>query len=594
MAKPYEVENYLTRKNLRFRRRGQKVELHTCPFCNGGDHKDFWKCVVYMDADGGNYKCMRGSCNVSGSFWQFVEHFGDDPKEHIEKSPFFTKERLAHKPIVFKTEPVTSLPLTDIALDYLHRRGFTDEVLEDVSIWCDDKGQVNFGYYHESQLCMVKVRQPRKPKEKEQKAWQAWKDGLRTLWGLEQCDFSHSMLFIVFGEYDRIALRQAGLDNVVSVPCGDNDLEWLNICYDQLAGFTDITLWIDNDKSGKEALPKIAERLGKHRVRVVKSDFKDANEMLVYRQKEAGAEAAYQEMWQTVAGAEWYWNGDIIEVSDIEETEQCFDGYLSGIPFLDKSLGGFLFHRMTVHLGDTKHGKTEAVTQIALRAIDQGGVVCVWTGEDSAEDYKYKVQVHLAGWEGIEVRHSKRSDRDYAWVTTAYKARIDEYLRGKMFFLNKRNGVTEDTLLENFELAYKRWGCNVFILDNLMKAVASKDTQNIHFRQTQIVNKYSDFTKTFRAHGHLVVHTNKTGDENEPPTRKSASGAKEIINLADNVIGWWKVPKDKQDQYNGAEATASILANRVFGEEGIVNLRYEQRIRRFAADPEDLNYLYKI
>ena len=213
---PNEIESYLRHKGFKMRRRGQKAEFEICPFCNGGENGDKWKCVVYLDDTGGNYKCMRGSCGVSGSFWQLVEHFGDNPKDYYQRD----ERRIAplHKPITFKAEPVEPYKLTDTALDYLNRRGFSTDTLDDVAIWCDDKGQINFGYYHKGELCLVKVRQPRKPNKGEPKAWQAWKEGLRTLWGIEQLDYNANAIAITFGEYDRIALMQCGLGNVVILP----------------------------------------------------------------------------------------------------------------------------------------------------------------------------------------------------------------------------------------------------------------------------------------------------------------------------------------------------------------------------------------
>ena len=286
--KSFEVDGYLRRLGLKFRRRGQKAELYVCPFCKGGDHGDKWTCVVFLDE--GNFKCMRGSCAEAGTFWRFVEHHGDDPKEFYQGEARETNPLKAKS--TFKTEPVKELPLTEKCLKYLRLRGFTEDLLERVSIWSDDNGNVCFGYYQDGQCCMVKVRSPKKhdPDSKEPKAWQAWKGGLRTLWGLEQCDFSVPNLIITFGEYDRLAVMQAGLENVVSVPCGDQDLEWISVCWKELEPLESITLWIDNDDAGQKVLPTIAERLGKHRVRVVRSKYKDANEFLVYRSREVGAE----------------------------------------------------------------------------------------------------------------------------------------------------------------------------------------------------------------------------------------------------------------------------------------------------------------
>lgn len=588
---PHEIEAYLQAKG-RIRRRGQKAEMERCPFCTGGEHSDKWTCVVYLDATGGNYKCMRGSCAQSGSFWQLAEHFGDDPKDFYQLAERPQPNKPLQKQITFKTEPIEPQKLTDEALAYFQRRGLGPDVFDDLAVWCDEKGNVNFGYYHKGECCMVKVRAPRKPKEKEPKAWQAWQGGLRTLWGLEQCDPQLSHLVITFGEYDRIVVMQAGVSNAVSVPCGDSDLEWISVCYDELAKYQQIYLWIDNDKSGQDHLPKIAERLGKERVRVVRTDFKDANEMLVKRMKEVGDEAD-REIFQAVFNAEWYYTGDIVELADIETRERSFEGYLSGFKTIDKALSGFLFGSLTVHTGDSKHGKSSGVNQITATAIDQGARVCVWSGEDQIDDYKYKIEVHVAGGSGCEMKVSNRTGRVYAQVRPEYREKVDGFIREKLFVLNRRFGVTEESLFENFDLAYRRHGCDVFVIDNLMKLVAAKDTQNVNFRQAQIINRASDFAKDNNVHVHIVTHTNKLGTNNEPPTKMSVSGAKEITNLADNVIAWWKVPEDLRDDYGGADSLCAILANRVFGDEPTAKLMYDQSLKRYGETREELLRDYK-
>lgn len=599
--KSYEIEDYLRSKGLRLRRRGQKAEAYECPFCNGGTNGDKWKFVVFLDESGGNYKCMRGSCNATGSFWQLAKHFGDDPQNFYSKSDNFrptkTREPRKESPIGqvsvnFKSEPVKESELTAEATEYLKRRGFREEVLEDVAIWCDETGLINFGYYHKGELCMVKVRQPRKPKDKEQKAWQKWKGGLRTLWGVEQVDLSLPYLIITFGEYDRIALRQADLNNVVSVPCGDSDLEWIGICYDQLQKFTEIYLWIDNDKSGLEALPRIAERLGKDRIKVVRTEYKDANEMLVFKAKEIGLEDAEKEVFNAVANADWYYEGDLIQLCDVEEKEQSFEGYLTNLPTIDKALGGFFFGELIVHTGDTKHGKSAVLNQLLSQSVIQGAKVCIWAGEDTLESFKYKLYTNIAGYEGSEIRTSTRTGTEYAYILPEWKAKIDDFIRDKVIMLNRRAGVDETNLLENFELAFKRFGCDVFAADNLMKLVAGKDSDNTNARQQKIVNEYSDFCKSFNVIGHLVTHTKKAGDPLSPPVRDNISGAKEIINLADRVTAVWRIPESVKHEYNNCETLFSVLADRVFGNEVSVPLRYDKQVRRCGENIEAITRNY--
>lgn len=598
LLKPYEIESYLRGKGLSFRRRGAKAECKICPFCSGGEHNDKYTFVVYLDESGGNYKCQRGKCAVSGSFWQLAEHFGDDPKEFYRREDFKVRERRDESVIVPELKPVLSFTtpkvepqkLTETALAYLEKRGFQKELIDELPIWCDEKGLINFGYYHESELCFVKVRQPRKPTANEPKAWAQAKNGLRTLWLLEQCDFSKPYIVIAFGEYDAAALRQARVENVVSVPSGDADLEWINVCYDQLKELNEIYLWIDNDEAGRMALPKIAARLGERKIKVVDTNYKDANEMLLKEGLKNGFEAAEKAVFDAVAAAKWLHKGDVVQFADIEESDTNFDGFSTGLTILDKNLGGMLKGRLTLHSGSNKAGKSTAINQLIATAIENGATACVWAGEDEPSTYKYNMQVHVGGYEGSELKISK-TGAEYAEIKPEFKQKINDWAFNRLFAITKRSGLTEDTIIENFRLAFERFGCDTFVVDNLMKLVAAKDTANLNFRQAQVVNKLSDFAKETGSHVHLIVHTNKSDDETAPPTSsREIAGAKEIVNLCDSAINWWRVPDDEaiRAKYDNADAVCTILENRVFGIKEQANLIFDWRIRRYAETPAQL------
>lgn len=594
--KPYEIESYLRSKGLAFRRRGQKAECKICPFCKGGEHNDCFTFVVYLDDSGGNFKCMRGSCARSGSFWQLAEHFGDNPKEFYERRDFTprrTENRIAPelKPnLTFKTEKVNPQKFTETALSYLQKRGFSPECLDELPIWCDESGKINFGFYHEGELCLVKVREPRKPKEKEPKAVQKWKGGLRTLWLLELCDLSKGYIVITFGEYDAVACREARLENVVSVPCGDQDLEWISVCYDTLKSIPEIYLWIDNDESGQKALHTIAQRLGERKIKVVRTKYKDANEMYLKTALEKSPEEAADAIFEAVAQADWYLTGNVLDFADIPEEDTSFDGYKTGIQFLDEHLGGMLNSRLTVHTGTTKAGKSSAVTQLICNAIADGAKVCIWSGELTLSELKYNVRVHVAGYEGVTTQTS-RTGAEYSAISEEYKTKVDDWARGKLFTLSLKGRVTWEILEENFRLAFERFGCTIFVADNLMKLVAGKNSDNVNFSQTTIVNAFSDFVKETKSHGHLVTHTNKSDSESAPPkTVTEVSGAKEIVNLCDSLVSWWRVPEEKAHEYGEAQTVCTILANRVFPSRNVSkNLIYDWRVKRFAESYTELS-----
>jgi hypothetical protein len=608
-ASPFEIETYLINRGLQIRRRGKKAEIRNCPFCGGGEHRDLWTCVVYLDDDGGNHKCMRGSCGQAGSFWQLVEHFGDDPREFYEKVDSWLPKAprtvrnasslglqpVATEPIFPKAPDVDPRPLTEAALEYLSLRGISPDLAEDAPVWCDERGNICFGYYHEGELCMVKVRRAGPTGEGETKAWQQWKGGLRTLWGLDRCDPAQGPLVIAFGEYDALALMQAGVPNAVSVPAGDQDLAWISICWDRLAEYDEIVLWPDNDASGHKALLEVSERLGGDRIRVVRSQYKDPNEHLWHRMQEV-AEDADAEVRETVRTAEWLRPGEISALSAVVAEEQSYEGYTSGLAPLDRLTGGYFFGQLILHFGDTKHGKSVGANQVVSRAADQGGRVCVWAGEDMPGEFRQKIYTHVAGHEGTEARISARTGTEYALVRPEWAPAIDAWARDRFFLFAPRRMVDIDLLLENWLLARRRHGCDVFLADNLMKLVyAMTNGDNVLACQAKIVNALVDFAKSTRSIVHLVSHTKKRqgAKDHEPPDRESNSGAKEILNLCDRAQYWWRVPEIARHVYN-TESVTGIVADRVFGNQGQVPVRYHAPTKRYGTSMEELGYRYAL
>ena len=51
----------------------------------------------------------------------------------------------------------------------------------------------------------------------------------------------------------------------MSVPCGCNNLEWINLCWDWLEQFNQIKLFGDADEPGMEMVSTVSKRLGEDR-----------------------------------------------------------------------------------------------------------------------------------------------------------------------------------------------------------------------------------------------------------------------------------------------------------------------------------------
>lgn len=91
----------------------------------------------------------------------------------------------------------------------------------------------------------------------------------------------------VTGNCDALSLYEAGARNVVSVPSGCTNLEWIDHCWDWLEKFQAIVLFGDNDEPGRKMVREVVRRLDEARCSVVEeypdrpdgTPCKDANEI---------------------------------------------------------------------------------------------------------------------------------------------------------------------------------------------------------------------------------------------------------------------------------------------------------------------------
>ena len=152
---------------------------------------------------------------------------------------------------------------------------------------------IAFPYFRGGELVNIKFR------ALEQKAFTQVKGAEKILYGLDDIADSKTAI-IVEGERDKLALEEAGLRNVVSVPNGapakvkagdpdpdDAKFSYLANCADDLDRLDRIILAVDNDAPGHALAEELARRLGKERCWRVRwpdsgdAPCKDANETLM-------------------------------------------------------------------------------------------------------------------------------------------------------------------------------------------------------------------------------------------------------------------------------------------------------------------------
>ncbi len=532
-----------------FKQHGNEIVPKYCPFCQGGPNKD--KNSFALNVAKMTYNCKRGSCAEQGHFTQLCKRFGVE----ADREPGYENYRPVPK-VYKKPETVIETPRQKVE-SYLKLRGFSPSTWERRRVG-EAAGNICFPYYEDSKVVLVKFRKPEKYTGHGQKAWRET-GGKDILWGMDLCD-PQKPLVITEGEFDTLALDEAGIFNAVSVPSGAASMEWIENCWDWLEQFSKIIIWGDADDPGREMVRKVVLKLGEWRCFLVDSGrHKDANEALAREGKEKTAAYVAQAKPIPIQG--------LIDLADVTPVDiSNIARVRSGIPGLDQEIGGFLMGELSVWTGKSGQGKSTLLGQLLLESIHQDYGVCAYSGELRADRFQYWTNLQAAGPNYIEQYFDTVKKRPVGYVPKPISSQIREWYRGK-FWLYDNNILSsspeESGIIKLFTYAARRYDCKVFLVDNLMTSrfEGGKSDSDYYRAQSTFVGDLVHFAKAYNAHVHLVAHPRKTQGKVD---KESVSGSGDISNRADNVFS-----VERAEIGAPINTTVSILKNR---SEGIQNV----------------------
>ena len=515
---PYELANQYLQP---FKTRGEEIIAKHCPFCHGGEHHD--KDSFAMNLRDGVYNCRRGSCGERGGMGRLMEHLG----VHGEGPARSASKR-------YTRPSVAAHPMTTQAESYLASRKISKVTMDAYGVGCDGNGNIMFPFNRNGELVFVKYRPAKKVGKGDQKAWRE-KDTEPILFGMD-CVVPDAPLVICEGEIDALSLREAGVENAVSVPSGASDMSWIDTCWDFLEGFASVVMCGDADSAGREMVDEVVRRLGTWRCKVVElpEGRKDANETLYFDGPDVLRDA--------VASAKDVPTPGLIRLADVRpQNALTVESVGSGIHHLDAKTGGFLMGELSVWTGKRSSGKSTLIGQTLLDAIDQGYRVCAYSGELKAPRFQNWIDLQAAGPNHVEMRFSSRRDRDVAIVTPDIREQIHAWYADAFYLYdNTIVGTQEErSVLEVFELAVRRYGCRVFLVDNLMTAMDSKRRdEDIWAAQGVFVGELAAFSKRYNVHVHLAAHPRKSdkSSKNTEIDGDDIAGSSQIIDRADNAF----------------------------------------------------------
>jgi twinkle protein len=447
-----------------------------------------------------------------------------DVKEYLGiKSPDYeTVERKYSRP----QKPQCTAPKNSVK-EYLNGRGISDGTISTYQI--GERGRdIVFPFLRNSELVMYKIRTAEDgakpvPGEKNMEpclfGWQAVPDDAREV-------------VLTEGEIDACSIYEATGHAALSVPFGGGGggkQNWIDTEYHSLDRFERIYLCLDQDEPGAAAENAILSRLGSHRCFRVRLPHKDANDAL-REGCEIGRfleEATLKEPEELVPAANFR-----EQVKATFTPDEIQEGYI--LPW-GKTQTRFAARpgEVTVWAGKTNHGKSQITSQVMVYAIKQGAKACIASMEMHPKRYLHRTMRQISG--------SLRP-------TNEYMDRIfDEFLAGHLWCFNVMGRAALDSMIDSFIYARKRYGCDTFVVDSLMRLGVRNDD---YAAQADAICKLVDFAVGYDVHVHLVCHQRKSI---EGVGTDSIRGAGEIADNASNVFLIYRDKKHEEEMETATE-----------------------------------------
>lgn len=408
-----------------------------------------------------------------------------------------------------------------------------------------------------------------------------------SLFGWQALTGRERAVCLVEGELDALAMAAYGVP-ALSVPMGGGKgakQQWIDSEFERLAQFDDIVLCLDSDEAGQQAADEIAKRLGRERCRMATLPRKDANDCLM-------AGIGYEEIHAAIKSAKTLDPEKLRKPLDfLDQVLAAFaerPGEARGIRLPWKKVGESLLLRpseVSLWAGINGHGKSQVVGHIALSAMTQGHRACIASME-LAPHLMLRRLVKQAGGTGTP--------------TQGYVRAVAEWMQRDLWVFDTLGTARVPEMLEVFAYAAKRYGVELFVVDNLAKCGIAEDDYN---GQKDLVDKLGDFAKAFGVHVMLVAHMRKAQDEAAIPGKFDVKGSGALTDMVDTVVSVWRnkpkeaiarkasvpgaaISEKDQERLESPDALLTCSKQRHGDDEPTISLWFDTSCYQYLAGPD--------
>jgi twinkle protein len=383
------------------------------------------------------------------------------------------------------------------------------------------------------------------------------------------------------GELDAMAWHTYGFP-ALSVPMGGGGgakQGWIATEFDRLALYDTIYLSLDSDGPGQQAEREIADRLGRERCRVARLPHKDANDCLM-----AGVDTA--EMAACLRDARTLDPSELRSAADFEDAVwQEFIRKDDGLRLPWKKTHETLLLRpgeTSIWAGVNGHGKSAVVSHIVADMATHGVRCCVASMEYRTPMWLMKMARQIAGNPNPSEQYIRQIIRD---------------LKNWLWAFDVSGAAKAQRILEVFRYARRRYGMELFVIDNLTKCGFADDDYS---GQKQYVEAITDFARTEETHVAIVAHMRKTDSEDQPSGKMGVKGSGGITDMADTVVEVWRnKPRERavalaerdrvevSDKYRDQSDTMLFVRKqRATGLEPAIGLWFDRGTTQFLSGPD--------
>ena len=507
---------------------GEEVKV-PCPECSPHRKKSSYPCLS-VNTEKGVWHCWH--CDWSGTLKQGIEQRSEPSRWKVK-----TYRKPAYHP---------PLMLDSAALEFLRKRGITDEVIERAKLdasrvyFPQTEGEhlaVMFPYFRNGECVNFKYRAVA------EKYFRLHGGAERVLYGFD--DMGDSVV-VVEGEMDKLACAVAGHWSCVSVPDGapspttkdySSKFDFLDGAKDRLDRVKRFVIAVDSDAPGQKLEEELARRLGRERCfRVVWPEgCKDANDVLL----KLGADA----LRSLLDTAQPYPLAGIFELTDL--SDRVVNIHQHGMPKAEatgwRSMDGKYGVRAgewTVVTGIPGHGKSEWLDALMINLCrNSGWRFAVYSPENQPlELHVSKLAEKLIG-KPFNRGPSERINEDELRKAT-------DWLNEKVTFILPEE-PTLDCLLSLAKALVFRKGIRGLILDPWNEIEHSRpDNLSETEYVSQSLSRIRSFARQNGVHVFVVCHPTKLAKDKDGsypvPTPYDISGSAHWRNKADNAIAVWR------------------------------------------------------